>query len=98
MRKRAKASWPPATCSAEIGADYAQSGVNLAPQWEAWIAQAEDERGRERLRKLTQTPAAAMVEVLAEIERRYGDVHGYLVAAGLTDAQLERLRSRLVAA
>jgi protein-tyrosine phosphatase len=83
---------------AAIGADYAQSGVNLAPQWEAWIAQAEDERGRERLRKLTQTPAAAMVEVLAEIERRYGDVRGYLVAAGLTDAQLERLRARLVAA
>jgi len=81
-----------------IGADYAQSGVNLAPQWDAWVAQAEDERHRERLRKLTKTPAEAMVEVIAEIERRYGDVRGYLLAAGLTDAQLERLRARLAAA
>ena len=38
------------------------------------------------------------MRVLAEIERRYGDVAGYLRAAGLTDAQLDRLRERLVAA
>jgi protein tyrosine/serine phosphatase len=83
---------------AVIGADYAQSGVNLAPRWDTWVAQAEDERRRERLRKLTKTPAEAMVEVVAEIERRYGDVRGYLAAAGLTEAQLERLRARLAAA
>jgi hypothetical protein len=38
-----------------------------------------------------------MVRTLAEIEARYGDVPSYLRAAGLTDAQIERLRERLVA-
>jgi hypothetical protein len=33
--------------------------------------------------------------VLEEIERRYGDVASYLRAAGVTDAQIERLRQRL---
>jgi hypothetical protein len=37
-----------------------------------------------------------MVRVLGDLERRYGDVRGYLAAAGLSDAQVERLRSRLV--
>jgi hypothetical protein len=37
-----------------------------------------------------------MVSVLDEIERRYGDVASYLRAAGLTDAQIDRLRERLV--
>ena len=38
-----------------------------------------------------------MVRTLEEIERRYGDVATYLRAAGLTDAQIERLRERLAA-
>jgi protein tyrosine/serine phosphatase len=80
-----------------VAADYAASEVNLAPRWESWIASEEDEVGRARMRKLMHTPAEAMVAVLAEIERRYGDVRGYLLAAGVTDAQLERLRARLVA-
>ena len=81
-----------------IGADYALSEVNLAPMWEAWIAEERDEVGRARRRKLLRTPARAMVEVLTELERRYGDVRTYLVEAGLSDEQLERLRSRLVPA
>ena len=44
------------------------------------------------------TPAEAMVRVLEEIEARYGDVASYLRAAGVDDAQLDRLRERLVAA
>ena len=43
------------------------------------------------------TPAEGMVRTLEEIERRYGDVASYLRAAGLDDAQIERLRDRLVA-
>jgi protein-tyrosine phosphatase len=81
-----------------IGDDYARSEENLMPRWAAWIAEEPDEAGRARRRKLLQTPAAAMVRVLAELERRYGDVRGYLAAAGLSDAQIDRLRRRLVAA
>jgi hypothetical protein len=36
-----------------------------------------------------------MVEVLEELERRYGSIEGYLRAGGATDDDLERARARL---
>ena len=81
----------------EVAADYAISGPNLAPIMESWIAQIEDDVVRRRREKLAQTPAAGMLRVLEEIEGRYGDVAGYLRAAGLSDEQIARLRERLVA-
>jgi protein tyrosine/serine phosphatase len=79
-----------------IGDDYSLSADNLAPLSEQWLAEATDEAEREKRRRLAHTPAEAMVSVVEEIERRYGDVASYLRAAGLTDAQVERLRERLV--
>jgi protein-tyrosine phosphatase len=81
---------------ATIGADYALTAGNLRERWEAWLQDAPDEE-RAKLEKLQHTPAEAMARVVQEIERRYGDVASYLRAAGLTDAQVERLRERLVA-
>jgi protein-tyrosine phosphatase len=81
-----------------IAADYALSGGNLAGESAKWIAAAADERERRKRAKLAPTPAEAMVRVLAEIERRYGDVASYLRAAGLNGTQIERLRKRLAAA
>ncbi len=81
-----------------IGADYAQSGPNLELRSAAWIEEADDDVERAKRELLSHTPAEGILRVLAEIERRYGDVAGYLRAAGLTDAQLDRLRERLVAA
>jgi protein-tyrosine phosphatase len=81
---------------ATIGADYALTAGNLRERWEAWLQEAPDEE-RAKLEKLQHTPAEAMARVVQEIERRYGDVASYLRAAGLTDAQVERLRERLVA-
>ena len=63
---------------------------------EQWLAEAADEAEREKRRRLMDTPAEAMVSVVEEIERRYGDVASYMRAAGLTDAQIERLQERLV--
>jgi protein tyrosine/serine phosphatase len=80
-----------------IGADYAASGPNLEPRSIEWIAEAPDELERAKRQLLSSTPAEGIVRVLAEIERRYGDVAGYLRAAGLTEDQLRRLRERLVA-
>jgi protein-tyrosine phosphatase len=80
-----------------IGEDYAITAVNLEPSTSVWIPAIEDERERAKWEKLRDTPAVAMVRVLEEIERRYGDVASYLRAAGLDDAQLDRLRERLVA-
>ena len=79
-----------------IGEDYSHSADNLAPLSEQWLAEAADEAEREKRRRLAHTPAGAMVSVVEEIERRYGDVASYLRAAGLTDAQIDRLRERLV--
>jgi protein tyrosine/serine phosphatase len=81
----------------EVARDYARSGGNLAPTTEPLLAAVEDPVERARWTKLSRTPAEGMLRVLEEIERRYGDVASYLRAAGLTDAQIGRLRERLVA-
>lgn len=80
----------------DVGADYALSERNLAPLVEAWIAEAGDERERERRRWITSTPAAAMVGVLEEVERRYGDVGSYLRAGGASESELDAARARLL--
>jgi hypothetical protein len=36
-----------------------------------------------------------MHQVLDDLERRHGDVSGYLLAAGLSDDDLERIHARL---
>jgi protein-tyrosine phosphatase len=81
----------------EVAADYAKSEANLAPALRSWIDTIEDDVVRRRREKLAQTPAEGMLRVVEEIEARYGDVASYLRAAGVTDAQIERLRERLVA-
>ncbi len=79
----------------EIGRDYALSGPNLQTRTDAWLADAPDDLERRRRQKLGGTPARAMAEVIAEIERRYGDVAAYLAAAGLREDQVQRLAARL---
>ena len=81
-----------------IGRDYSLTADNLAPSTNRWIPAIEDEVERAKWRKLQPTPADAMVRVVREVEERNGDVASYLRAAGLGDAQIERLRERLVAA
>jgi protein-tyrosine phosphatase len=80
-----------------IAADYSLSAANLAPATEQWIESARDDAERAKRRKLSGTPAEGMMRVLVEIEDRYGDVASYLLAAGLEEAQLRRLRERLAA-
>jgi len=80
-----------------IGEDYAITSANLEPSTSRWIPAIVDEVERAKWEKLRDTPADAMVRVVQEIERRYGDVASYLRAAGLTDEQVDRLRERLVA-
>ncbi len=78
-----------------IAADYALSEVNLEPDAERFISGASDELGRRRRTFMQAAPAEAMARVLAGLEERYGDVVSYVRAAGLGDAQIDRLRSRL---
>ena len=79
----------------DIGRDYALSGPNLAGTLGGWLDSAPSERERRRREKLSQTPATAMTRVIAEVERRFGSVEGYLSAAGVRPDQIERLRERL---
>jgi hypothetical protein len=44
---------------------------------------------------MAQTPARSLIGVFEELERRYGSVEGFLRHAGLTDEELELVRSRL---
>jgi protein-tyrosine phosphatase len=80
-----------------IGEDYSVTAANLEPSTSQWIPKITDETQRAKWEKLTGTPAGAMVRVVEEIERRYGDVASYLRAAGLTEEQVDQLRERLVA-
>jgi protein-tyrosine phosphatase len=79
----------------DIASDYALSEERLRPRHEAWLAEAETEAERERLRRITATPPAAMVGVLEELDRRYGSVEGYLRAGGAPADIGERVRARL---
>jgi len=79
----------------EIAKDYALSEERLRTRHERWIAKAESEEERERLERISQTPADSMRGVFEELERRYGSVEGYLRHGGLTDDELARARARL---
>ena len=79
----------------EIADDYAQSEERLRPRHDLWIAEAGTEAERERIRRIAAAPAAAMLGVLDELERRYGGVEAFLRAAGLSDDDIELARARL---
>lgn len=78
-----------------IAADYALSEERLRPRHDAWFESAETEEELERLQRIAQTPAASMVGVFAELERRYGGVESYLHGAGVTNEEIELVRARL---
>lgn len=79
----------------DIAADYALSEERLRPRHERWLAEAADDAERERLRRITATPAASMVGVLKELERRHGSVERYLLEGGAPEDIGERVRRRL---
>jgi protein-tyrosine phosphatase len=79
----------------DIADDYALSERRLQPRHERWLAEAGTEEERERIRRIAATPREAILEVLAELERRYGSVEEYLRAGGIADGDLSRARARL---
>jgi protein-tyrosine phosphatase len=79
----------------EIAADYALSEERLRPRHDEWLAKAETEAERERLRRIARTPAASMLGVFEELERRYGSIEQFLREAGVSDEDLALARARL---
>ncbi|RGE17632.1 tyrosine-protein phosphatase [Leucobacter sp. wl10] len=84
----------------DVVGDYAASAEHLRDVW--LVQRLEDMRraGVEITPMLEglvgSTPIAAIEGALSGIERRYGSVRDYLLANGLSEAQLERLHDRLV--
>ena len=80
---------------ADVAADYELAEERLAEVLAAYVDAAKDEEDRASRQRFSGAPAAAMQGVLEELERRYGDVAGYLRAAGVSDDALARARARL---
>ncbi len=81
--------------AAEIGRDYAESEPRLAESTARWVAEAADERQRAYRLAFMHAPAVVMERVIEAIEGEHGSVRGYLLAAGVETAALDRLRARL---
>jgi protein-tyrosine phosphatase len=79
----------------EIAQDYALSEERLRTRHEEWLAKAQSDEERERVKRMSQTPADSMKGVFEELERRYGSVDEFLRRGGLTDDELARARARL---
>ena len=74
-----------------IAADHARSDESWRPQNSAWIEEAPDARERARRERIVQPAGQTMTDVLADIERLYGGLAGYLDTANL-DTIVLRLR------
>lgn len=79
-----------------VAHDYAVSEANWATGTDAWIAEAESEDERELRRFLARMPPQAMLGTLETVEREHGDVASYLRSAGVSDEDLDRVRSRML--
>jgi protein-tyrosine phosphatase len=80
-----------------IADDYALTEECLRPLNEEWLENGPGER-EERARDLARfTPhAEVMSEVLLHLDERYGGVEPYLLQAGVSPLDIERIRLRLI--
>lgn len=83
---------------ADIADDYALTQLVLEPLIADWLDQmSHDPAERERLRRLAVPSRAAMLDTLTYLRERYGGPLPYLLESGVTQAQIDVLRNRLVA-
>jgi protein-tyrosine phosphatase len=81
-----------------IAADYAMTAELLRSRDEEWLENGPGERAeREAMLARFAPTAEVMLEVLERLGERYGGVEPYLLATGLGQDDLDRLRDRLLA-
>lgn len=81
----------------DVADDYALTAASLEALIADWLDEmSSDEAERSRLRALADPRREAMLDTLAYLRSRYGSAGDYLRGAGVSDAQLQRLRQRLV--
>jgi protein-tyrosine phosphatase len=82
---------------ADIAEDYALTALNLEPLIIDWLDEMSDQQAeRARLRELALPRAETMLDTLEYLRTRYGSAERYLLGAGVTSAQIERLLGRLL--
>ena len=77
-----------------IGADFAETDLQLASRYEEWLAKASPERVQS-MRDELRCPPEWMLSTLDYIEQKWGGVEGYLEAAGLPSSTIARLQAKL---
>jgi protein-tyrosine phosphatase len=77
-----------------IGADYAETDLQLADSYEEWLAKASPGR-LESMRDELRCPPEWILSTLAHVDRKWGGVEGYLEAAGLPSSTIACLQSKL---
>jgi len=80
-----------------VAADYALTAECLRPRNEAWLENGPGDRDERAALLARFAPTAeVMLEVLDDLSERYGGVEPYLLEAGVTAADIARLRARLL--
>ncbi len=80
----------------DIADDYALTMLNLEPLIAEWLQTIPDEAERDRMRILAAPSREAMLETLGYVAEHYSDASGYLRSVGVSEAQLQRIRERLI--
>ncbi len=77
-----------------IGADYAETDLQLAGRYEEWLSKVTPER-LQAMRDELRCPPEWMLSTLDHVNQKWGGVEGYLEAAGLPSSTIARLQSKL---
>nr|MBA2678406.1 tyrosine-protein phosphatase [Ktedonobacteraceae bacterium] len=80
-----------------IADDYALSERYLDPLFQSYRARAEQNQvDMQRLAWMVRSRRETMLDTLTYLEEHYGGVRSYLSSIGITDQQIESIRSQLV--
>lgn len=79
-----------------IAADYTLSVANLAGELAAALAAAPNDDERARIERSYDARPDTMLATLAHLRTRHGGAEAYLVRGGLSDADIQRIRARLL--
>lgn len=79
-----------------IAADYALSEAALQPFFDSYAAGVDDPERLALIDRHRPSPASAMLGTLERLAERHGGAAGYLRGVGVAEAELERIRERLL--
>jgi protein-tyrosine phosphatase len=77
-----------------IADDFAETDAQLARRYEEWLAAAAPER-RSEMREELSCPPDRILGVLDHLRQRWGGIHGYMEAAGMSATTIDELSAKL---